>query len=331
MLFNTNPSIMISFNNSDILRAVTFENMLIAMEAAILANETQQTHTPPRTHINVEKNTLLMMPCFGKKYFSVKLVSVFPDNASKNIPIIFGTVMLNDRNTGQPLAMLDGKTITALRTGAIGGLSVKYLSPVSLENIGIIGTGIQGLYQTLFACHVRKYVKNIYLFNRSAGKLEWFAKQFKLYFPHIQLHFVDSSATVLENAQLIITATTAANPLLPDSTELLKGKHFLAVGSYKPDMRELPDALFSLTQQVYVDTFHAIEESGDLAIPIEKGLLKTEQISTLAHHIEQQILPSDEQQTTLFKSVGLAVFDLFAAALIYEKALEQGIGQQIVL
>jgi len=263
---------MISFNNSDILQVLTFEDMLAAMEAAILANETEQTHTPPRTHINIAKNTLLMMPCFGKKYFSVKLVSVFPDNASKKIPTIFGMVMLNDRNTGQPLAMLDGKTITALRTGAIGGLSVKYLSPVGLENIGVIGTGIQGLYQALFACTVRKHVKNVYLLNRSAEKLVWFQEQFSVQFPDIQLHVVKDSTTLLQHSQLVITATTSSVPILPDKSELLKGKNFLAVGSYQPDMRELPDAIFSLVDKVYVDTFHALEESGDLAIPLDKGL-----------------------------------------------------------
>jgi len=81
----------------------------------------------------------------------------------------------------------------------------------------------------------------------------------------------------------------------------------------------LPDALFSLVDKVYVDTFHAIEESGDLAFPLEKDLLKREQISTLAEHIRQQTMPPNTPKTTLFKSVGIAVFDLFAAALVYEK------------
>lgn len=312
---------MISFNDTDILQAVTYDDMLKAMEAAILANETQQTYTPQRTHINVEKNTLLMMPCFGKKYFSVKLVSVFPDNASRNLPTIFGTVMLNDRDTGQALAMLDGKTITALRTGAVGGLSVKYLSPVGLENIGVIGTGIQGLYQALFACTVRKHVKNIYLLNRSAEKLKCFEAQFSVQFPDIQLHIAKDSTELLQHSQLVITATTSSIPVLPNESELLKGKNILAVGSYQPDMRELPDAIFSLVDKVYVDTFHALKESGDLAIPLDKGLLQNEQISTLAHHIQHQISPPKNVQTSLFKSVGLAVFDLFAAALVYEKGL----------
>jgi len=292
--------------------------MLAAMEAAILAYDEARAYTPQRTHINLKKNTFLMMPCFGEKYFSTKLVSVFPDNVSKDIPIIYGTVILNDADTGEPLAILDAKAITALRTGAVGGLSVKYLVPENVENIGVIGTGIQGLHQALFACTVRKHIKNVWLVNRSTERLVWFEQEFKRYFPNINLHKAKNITELVHESQLIITTTTSSTPLLPDNADLLKGKHFLAVGSYKPDMRELPDALFSLVDKVYVDTFHAIEESGDLAFPIEKGLLKREQIHTLAQHIRQQTLPTNTAKTTLFKSVGLAVFDLFAAALIYE-------------
>lgn len=308
---------MISITSENIYQSISLEDMLAAMETAILAHDEERAHTPQRTHINSGKNTFLMMPCFGEKYFSTKLVSVFPDNADKDIPIIYGTVILNNGHTGEPLAVLDAKAITALRTGAVGGLSVKYLVP-EIENIGVIGTGIQGLYQALFACTVRKNIKNIYLLNRSAARLLWFEREFKRYFPNINLHKAKNNTELIQQSQLIITATTSPTPLLPDDADLLKDKHFLAVGSYKPDMRELPDALFSLLNEVYVDTFHAIEESGDLAFPIEKKLLKRSQIHTLANHIRQQKKPTNTATTTLFKSVGLAVFDLFAAALVYE-------------
>ncbi len=309
---------MISITSEDIYQSIVLEDMLNAMEAAILAHDEERTNTPQRTHINSKKNTFLMMPCFGEKYFCTKLVSVFPDNADKDIPIIYGTVILNDGHTGEPLAVLDAKAITALRTGAVGGLSVKYLVP-KIENLGVIGTGIQGLHQALFTCTVRKSIKNVWLVNRSSERLVWFEKEFRKYFPNINLHKAKNNIELIKNSQLIITATTSSTPILPNDADLLKGKHFLAVGSYKPDMRELPDALFSLVDEVYVDTFHAIEESGDLAFPLEKGLLKREQIHTLADHIRQQTIPTNTAKTTLFKSVGLAVFDLFAAALVYEK------------
>jgi len=313
---------MISIKNEQIYKSITFSEVLAAMENAILANDAGQIYTPPRTHINVKQNTFLTMPCFGEKYFSTKLVSVFPDNANKDIPLIFGTVILNDGDTGKPLAILDGKAITALRTGAIGGLSVKYLVPENIENIGVIGTGVQGLHQALFACTVRNNIKNIWLVNRSAERLAWFEQEFKAYFPNINLHKTKNTRELLQKSQLIITATTSSTPLLPNDANLLKGKHFLAVGSYKPDMRELPEALFSLVDKVYVDTFHAIEESGDLAFPMEKGLLKRTQIDTLAQHIRQQTQPTNNSQTTLFKSVGLAAFDLFAAALVYKRRVD---------
>lgn len=308
---------MISLTSENIYRSISLEDMLAAMEAAILAHDEGRAYTPQRTHINSKKNTFLMMPCFGEKYFSTKLVSVFPDNAEKDIPIIYGTVILNDGHTGELLAVLDAKAITALRTGAVGGLGVKYLVP-EIENIGVIGTGVQGLHQALFACTVKKNIKNVWVVNRSAERLAWFEQEFKQYFPNMNLHKAKNNIELIQQSQLIITATTSSTPLLPDDADLLKGKHFLAVGSYKPDMRELPDALFSLVDRVYVDTFHAIEESGDLAFPIKKGLLKREQIHTLAQHIRQQTFAKNTTKTTLFKSVGLAVFDLFAAALVYE-------------
>ncbi len=309
---------MISLVSESIYQNISFEDMLAAMESAILADDEGQVHTPQRTHINREKNTFLAMPCFGEKYFCTKLVSVFPANVEKDIPLIFGTVILNDGYTGKPLAVLDAKAITALRTGAVGGLSVKYLVPKNIENIGVVGTGVQGLYQTLFACTIRKNIKNVYLLNRSIKRLRWFEQEFMRHFPNINLHIAKDNNELVEKSQLIITATTSPTPLLPNDAGLLKGKHFLAVGSYKPDMRELPEALFSLVDKVYVDTFHAIEESGDLAFPIEKNLLNRTQIYTLAQHIRQQTVPTNTSKTTLFKSVGLAVFDLFAAALVYE-------------
>lgn len=311
---------MILITSENIYQSITLEAMLAAMENAIVSHDEKRTYTPQRAHINSGKNTFLMMPCFGEKYFSTKLVSVFPDNVDKDLPIIYGTVILNDGHTGKPLAALDAKAITALRTGAVGGVSVKYLVPENIENIGVIGTGIQGLHQALFACTVRKHIKNIWLMNRSEARLAWFEQEFGRYFPNINLHKAKNNVELVRESQLIITATTSSVPALPNDTALLEGKHFLAVGSYKPDMRELPEALFSLADEVYVDTFHAIEESGDLVFPMQKGLLERTQISTLADHIRQQARPGNASKTTLFKSVGLAVFDLFAAALVYESS-----------
>ncbi len=321
---------MICLNNTDVHAAASFLDILDAMKAAILAYEQGEIYNPDRAHINFGKNTLLTMPCIGQQQFSIKVVSVFPDNSLQKLPAIYGTLLLNDSDTGKPLAILDAKAVTALRTGAVGGLSVQYLVPDSLESLGVIGTGVQGLYQALFACTVRKQVKDVYIFNRSVEKLTIFQQNFNHYFPNIQVHPLQNIRTLVEKSELIITATTSPTPVVPNDAQLLQGKHFLAVGSYRPDMRELPDAICSLVDQVYVDTLHAKEESGDLAIPLQEKRWQDNQISTLASHLRQPAKPNQyAEQTTLFKSVGSAVFDLFAAELMYRNAMAQGIGQVV--
>jgi len=132
----------------------------------------------------------------------------------------------------------------------------------------------------------------------------------------------------LSSSEVIVTATTSATPVIPDDKELLKGKHFIGIGSYKPGMREYPDALFQLTEKVVVDTPHAFEESGDLAVPLEKGLLRKDQMLTLGKIISGGET-FDTSATTFFKSVGMALFDLLTAEMIYNKAKEKGTGNEI--
>ncbi len=321
---------MLFLNNKDIHRAVSFNDLIESMKSAILAHHYEEVKNPERSHIDFGKNTLLTMPCIGKHHFSTKLVTVFPDNHLQQLPSIFGTLILNDSDTGKPLAILDAKAVTALRTGAVGGLSVLCLVPKKIKKIGIVGTGVQGLYQALFACSIRKCVDEVIIFNRSKEKINIFTEKFQQYFPTIQVHNVQNINELLRVSELVITATTSPKPVLPNDKNLLKGKHFLAVGSYRPNMQELPDAISQLVDKVYVDTLHAKLESGDLVIPLRKGYLQEKQINTLVSFLEKNIMLQDPQEnTTLFKSVGSAVFDLFAAELIYKNALAQNIGQSI--
>ena len=93
------------------------------------------------------------MPCFGSDYFSTKLVSVFPKNLLIKEPMIYGSVILNDGQTGKPLAVMDGSKLTAMRTAAVGAVGVKHLSPENASTLGVVGLGIQGFHQALFACN----------------------------------------------------------------------------------------------------------------------------------------------------------------------------------
>lgn len=139
-----------------------------------------------------------------------------------------------------------------------------------------------------------------------------------------------SDVVELTNSEIIITATPSTIPVLPDDKELLKGKHIIAIGSYKYEMRELPPALYQVLDDVYIDTELAAEESGDLIVPVEEGWMTKEDYKIFGK-VYDELVKADKSQvkTTLYKSVGMALFDLLVAEAIYKSALDKKIGIQL--
>lgn len=320
---------MLCLSEGDILKAVTPEQIVDAVESAMRLYETDEFHMPDRMHIDYNENVLLLMPCFTTGKFSTKLVSVFPGNAQKNVPVVIGTVVLNDGETGEPLALLNGTVLTAVRTGAVGAVGIRHLTPLSLKTLGIVGAGVQGFHQALFASYVRE-LSDIFVFDIDVQKTLSLIEKLSKQRPGIEVHQVKSVEELLQHSEAVITATTSLHPVLPDKRELLEGKHFIGVGSYRPDMREFPEVLFKLLNRVLIDTRPAAAESGDLVTPLKNGWIKEHQVSTMGKWLKtgEKI---KEGETTLFKSVGMALFDLVVSDLIYQKAEEKGLGTEIIL
>ena len=319
---------MLCLSEHDILQAVTFADIMAAVERAMIIYEEKSFHMPMRMHADYKGNTLLLMPCFTPKKFGTKLVSLFPENINKNLPVLFGAMILNDGETGEPLALLNGSKLTALRTGAVGGVAIRYLAPKNITKLGIIGAGVQGFHQVLFACTERN-ISDVFVFDQIAHKVPSFIEKLSRELPQVKFHQAESTEALLKESELIITATNSEKPVLPNREELLKGKHFVGIGSYKPNMREFPDTLFQILDQIFIDTEHAIDESGDVIDPVKNGWIKKDQMFTLGKLIQGNVEIKGE--TTLFKSVGMALFDVVVSELIYEKALEKGLGQEVVL
>lgn len=315
----------------DILKAVSFLEVMDTVEEAFFLYEKNEMDMPLRTHLDYEGNTLLLMPCFTKEGFGTKLVTVFPENNRYNAPITNGLMMLNKAETGEPLAIINGFVLTAMRTAAVGSVSTRHLAPGNAEVLGLIGTGGQGYYQALFTAKTRK-LKDIFLFNRSSEKLDGFVERLEQVLPEVNLHKAQSAEELLEASDIVITATTSKDPVLPNYSELFTGKHFVGIGSFRPDMREYPEALFRQLEKVYIDTGHALAETGDLIVPLEEKWLDRSQVETFGHFLlEHKGNEEIKGKTTFFKSVGMALFDLTVGQLIYQKALEKGLGQDISL
>ena len=133
-------------------------------------------------------------------------------------------------------------------------------------------------------------------------------------------------AQAVERAEIVVTATASREPVLPDDRELVRGRHFIGIGSYKPFMREFPRAVFQEVREVLVDVEFAKEETGDLAVPLEEGWITPGQVRTLGKALSA---PLDCSGTTLYKSVGMALFDVLAADHLLRKAQALGAGVSV--
>ena len=322
---------MLVINQKDILEAVTPEQVMDQVEEAMRFYEDQEFLMPVRSHLDYQGNTMLLMPCLTQKLYGTKLVTLCPGNPDKGLPVLDAQVFITDGQTGEALALINGRVLTALRTAAVGGVGIRHLSAPDITRLGVVGAGVQGLHQAWFAGKARS-LKSIMYLDIDPQKVAPMAAELAEKLPGVEVLAAGSAEELLEHSQAVITCTTAESPVLPDDPKLLKGKHFVGIGSYKPNMREYPEALFRLLNEMYVDTDHAIEETGDLIDPLAAGWMRKDQVKTMGNLLLTGSDPGGlKGKTTLFKSVGMALFDLSVGGLIMEQASQKGLGQDVEL
>jgi ornithine cyclodeaminase len=268
-------------------------------------------------HLDYGGDTFLLMPCITDEYWVTKLVSFCPGNKVLGRPSIYGTIVLSDTRTGEPLAIMDGSAITAMRTAAVTAVGIRHLSPVDGHSLGIIGTGTQGIWQALFACSVRE-INEIWAFDQNIESLLYFVGIIKSKYPMIRIIQAADSSAVAMNSDIIISATNSQYPVFPDIKELFTNKTFIGIGSYKPDCREFPEWLFRQVSHIFVDTLDGKNESGDLITPVKNSWIAEKEIYPIGTLLSGEMIPAPNK-TRLFKTVGFALLDLFAAKLVYEK------------
>jgi ornithine cyclodeaminase/alanine dehydrogenase-like protein (mu-crystallin family) len=323
---------MLFLNEEEIRSAVTLKEMMDTIEEAFKIFRSGEFYMPERINVEYLNKNMLYMPCFTQDMIGTKILSLFPENQGKQLPLIYGLMMLNDYETGRPIAILDAQTLTALRTGAVGGVGMRHFAYHDSESVGVVGCGVQGFHQILYACELRP-IKNIYLYDVYNKDLSDYIKRLKQALSHHnpEIKVCNDTVELLQQSQIIITTSPATEPVFPNQPELLEGKCFIAIGSWKPNMRELPDAIWQVADYVYTELPYACEESGDLSQPLKKGILHMDRVKYMGDYLARKAAGETIQlgKTRYFKSVGMGLFDLLTANLIYQKALAKGIGQKI--
>lgn len=315
---------MIVLSKEQIEKMVDLDQMMDQIEEAYRIYGSGEFYMPPRPTVEHENKQLMYMPCYTKDIIGTKILSIFPENSKLGLPSIDGIVLLNDHTTGAPLAVMDGQSVTAWRTGAVGGVGIRHLSRKDCHTVGIIGAGMQGFHQAVYACEARD-IHTVYVFNHSNRDLTDYLERLKKAIDKEDVKVVQCKAVeeLVRNSDIICTTTPSTTPVLPDDKDLLRGKCIIAIGSYMPEMREVPDAVLDLVDNVYIELPYACEESGDLSQPLASGKLTKDRVKLMHEYLVSGEKEIKEGQTTYFKSVGMGLFDVCIAQKLYEVAKEK--------
>lgn len=320
---------------NEVRQALPMAAAIQAVEEAFIQYSSGLAEVPRRIGLSPKgtSGTTLFMPAYipSLSALGAKVISIFPANIPKRIPTIHALVVMFDPETGSPLGLLDGSTLTAIRTGAASGVATRHLSRRDSAVLAIFGAGIQGQSQVEAVCTVRA-IRTVLVFDPLTERARHFARALsKMGAPvPADVHPVPSPAEAVRPADIICTATTARNPVF-DDRDLKPGVHINAIGSYQPHVQEIPAETVQRAKVVVDSIETSLAEAGDFIIPMKAGLFAPDRIQAEIGRIASGERPgrADDLEVTLFKSVGLAVQDMAAAARALQGAARLGLGSSI--
>jgi ornithine cyclodeaminase len=324
-------------SKKDIQNAVTMADAIEAVSQAYIQLSRGKAIIPLRSQVPVNKKegVVLFMPAFLQTTgaLGTKIVSVFPQNVRSGLSTIHAVVVLMDRETGIPTALLDGTYLTALRTGAASGVATALLARQNSRTAAIFGAGVQGRTQLEAVCSVRA-ISKVWIFDPSPDAAKAYASEMRERGKPIpqDISVASTPAEALRDADIVCTATTSMKPVFSDE-DLLAGVHINGIGSYTPKMQEVP-AETIIRSKIVVDSLTAsLTEAGDLIIPLQNKILTESDIHGEIGKVAAGDIPGRESdsEVTFFKSVGLAVQDVATAKLALERAAKLGLGTNIDL
>jgi ornithine cyclodeaminase/alanine dehydrogenase-like protein (mu-crystallin family) len=283
-----------------------------ALEAAFRIGPDPET--PLRSHVSVAGGELLMMPASGAEGTGVKLVTVTPGNPARGLPLIHAVYVLFAAGTAEPVAVIDGSALTALRTAAVSGLATRRLANPGAATLVIFGAGVQASAH-LEAMRAVRPVERVRIVSRTPSRAEAMAAS-------ARDSGVDAKVAapgVVARADLVCTCTTSSEPVF-DGALLPDGVHVNAVGSYQPTTRELDDATMARARIVVETREAALAEAGDLLIPLASGAIAGDAvIADLAEVVRGAAVRRDPGDVTVFTSVGVAFEDLAVARALVDR------------
>ncbi|MGB8908686.1 MAG: ornithine cyclodeaminase family protein [Candidatus Cybelea sp.] len=296
---------MIYFDEEAVRELLDWDDLIAAMERTLAAFSRGEVMQPVRSGVTIEEHRryLGIMPAVVGDVMGAKFVAFYPANAELDLPTHEATIVLYRTDVGRPLAVMDGRLITEMRTAAVSAAITRYLAPEHSSVLALLGSGVQARSHLAALSRVRTF-SEVRVWSRTPEHAKRFAGEHGA-------AAVESAETAVRGADVIVTATASQEPILKGAW-LKPGAHVNAVGSSRPDWRELDEQ--AMSNAVVVDSrAAAAKEAGDVVIPRAR-------IYAEAGEIFARIKAPPAGVTSIFKSVGLACEDVAAARLVLDAA-----------
>ena len=335
---------MLILNANEIRQALPMDQAIGAMKDAYAALSNPSTGSgqaptavvPLRTRLPISNHDALslFMPAYMKtdaeEALAVKVVSLFPNNPSRGLAYIQAAVLVLESDTGRAIALLEGSSLTAIRTGAGSGAAMDLLARKDSKVVAIFGAGPQGRTQLEAACTARN-IETAFIYDRSPEKAKALAEEMagRNNIPK-DIRVASTPKEAIEQADIICTATTSSQAIFEDK-DVKSGTHISAIGAYTPAMQELPIETVARAR-IVVDSYATVmDEAGDIVKAIQAGLITESDIHAELGEIILGKKPGrqSDDEITFFKSVGNAVQDAAAAQLALKNARAMKLGVDV--
>lgn len=308
---------------------ISMTEVIEAVEAAFRAKGLGNAQMPPKSYVFFERygGDFRVMPACLEDIDAagVKIVNVHPQNPENyGLPSVMAMILLLDPKTGAPLAIMDGTTITNVRTGAGGAVAAKYLARKNSHVVAMIGAGAQAKTQLLALNEIFK-IEEVRVNSRTEKSAKRYASEMKKQLD-IDINITDAKKAV-QDADIVVTATPVKSPIIMNGW-IPKGAHINAIGADAPGKQELDPEILKHAK-VVVDDWEQASHSGEINLPISKGMLTRKDVYAELGEIVcgKKLGRTSQEEITVFDSTGLAVQDIATAWTVYEKAGKMGKGK----
>jgi alanine dehydrogenase len=322
--------------DEDVKKLLDMREVMEVVERAFKEKGLGRVQMPKKSYIFYDKyeGDLRVMPSYLEvlDVSAVKVVNSHPRNRIKyGLPTVMAVVVLVDPKSGFPMAIMSGSWLTAMRTGAAGGVAAKYLAREESETLCFIGAGTQARTQLMALSLVLKAIKHVKVYDVDEGASRGFADFSSKVVEGSKVEVCETPRKAVEEADVVTTATPSREPIVMNDW-VKRGTHINCIGADAPGKEEI-DPRILLRAKVVVDDVEQAVHGGEINVPIAKGLFRREQIYGELGEIIAGLKKGRERadEITVFTSTGLAIQDAVTANLAYDKAVARGLGMRIRL